>query len=121
MTNSAMATNATAWSHIAGPDDRDAATGSQPTRAGPNMTDTHAVAIGADIEGLFAARAPYETHDHGTVIDRDTLPADGAARSGTPQGQHVHAVLNTATLIIRELLPANIQVVRAGIPRGGIA
>jgi 2-polyprenyl-6-methoxyphenol hydroxylase-like FAD-dependent oxidoreductase len=85
------------------------------------VTSTHAIVIGAGIAGLFAARALSETHDRVTVIDRDTLPPDGAARPGAPQGRHIHAVLTKGMLGIRELFPGLIEdLVDEGIPTGDI-
>jgi 2-polyprenyl-6-methoxyphenol hydroxylase-like FAD-dependent oxidoreductase len=82
---------------------------------------TRAVVIGAGIGGLFAARALSDTHDRVTVIDRDLLPPDGTARSGAPQGRHVHAMLMKGTLVIRELFPGLIEdLVAEGVPMGDI-
>jgi 2-polyprenyl-6-methoxyphenol hydroxylase-like FAD-dependent oxidoreductase len=85
------------------------------------VTKTHAIVIGAGIAGLFAARALSETHDRVTVIDRDTLPPGGTARSRVPQGRHIHAVLMQGALVIRELFPGLIEdLVAEGAPMGDI-
>ena len=44
----------------------------------------HAVVLGASIAGLLAARALTEAYERVTVVERDTLPAEGQARNGVP-------------------------------------
>lgn len=53
----------------------------------------HAIVVGAGMGGLAAAKALSSHFAHVTVLERDTLPSEAAARQGTPQARHVHALL----------------------------
>lgn len=77
-----------------------AATGSR--RAG---NSGHAVVVGGSIAGLTAARVLSDRFGRVTVLDRDTLPADGRTRGGVPQGGHAHALLIRGRLALEELFP----------------
>jgi 2-polyprenyl-6-methoxyphenol hydroxylase-like FAD-dependent oxidoreductase len=65
----------------------------------------HAVVIGASVAGLLAAAALGERYDKVTILDRDSLPAEPAARRGVPQGRHVHALLARSLQSADQLLP----------------
>jgi 2-polyprenyl-6-methoxyphenol hydroxylase-like FAD-dependent oxidoreductase len=85
------------------------------------MSAGHAVVIGAGIGGLLAARVLAECHERVTVVDRDTLPGNGDARPGVPQGRHLHAVLTRGTQVLRELFPGLVEdLVAEGTPTGDI-
>jgi len=43
--------------------------------------------------GLAAARVLSRRYARVTVLDRDTLPADGASRRGVLQSAHAHILL----------------------------
>jgi len=64
-----------------------------------------AVVVGAGMGGLSAAGALASHFEQVTVLDRDVLPADGAPRSGIPQGRHVHVLLAGGHRAISELFP----------------
>ena len=82
---------------------------------------SHAIVIGAGIAGLCAARVLTDTFDSVTVLDRDTLPADGQPRAGVPQGRHVHAVLVRGSRAIRDLFPGLVEdFVADGVPTGDL-
>jgi 2-polyprenyl-6-methoxyphenol hydroxylase-like FAD-dependent oxidoreductase len=57
-----------------------------------NFAD-QAVVIGAGMGGLAAAGALSDFFSRVIVLDRDTLPSEGVARSGVPQGAHTHGLL----------------------------
>ena len=52
-----------------------------------------AVVVGAGMAGLAAAKAIEPHFEKVTVFDRNSLPDAPAARSGTPQARHTHALL----------------------------
>jgi flavin-dependent dehydrogenase len=63
-------------------------------RKNDTMTShTHALVIGASMSGLLAARALSGHFDRVTIVERDQLMDESAARAGVPQGRHVHALL----------------------------
>ncbi len=82
-----------------------------------------AIVIGAGIGGLAAAAALARHFDDVTIIERDAIPADVAARPGTPQSNHPHGLLVGGQRALCELFPAIDQdLANAGaVPlRGGI-
>jgi 2-polyprenyl-6-methoxyphenol hydroxylase-like FAD-dependent oxidoreductase len=64
-----------------------------------------AVVVGAGMAGLPAARALADYFEQVVVLERDTLPADGSHRTGTPQGRHTHALLGGGQRALGELFP----------------
>lgn len=64
-----------------------------------------AVVIGASIGGLLAARALAEHYGQVLLLERDTLPAAGGHRKGTPQSRHAHAVLVRGLAVIEGYFP----------------
>lgn len=64
-----------------------------------------ATVLGASVAGLLAARVLADAFDRVTVVDRDPLHADGAARRGVPQGAHVHALMSAGQVTMEDLLP----------------
>jgi 2-polyprenyl-6-methoxyphenol hydroxylase-like FAD-dependent oxidoreductase len=65
----------------------------------------HAVVLGASMAGLLAARSLADFFDKVTVVERDPLPDTGTARSGVPQGRHLHALLARGAQAIEEMFP----------------
>ena len=66
---------------------------------------SHAVVIGAGMAGLTAAQAISGHFGKVTIIERDTLPAQAAPRSGTPQAQHAHMLLAGGLQALQTLFP----------------
>src|SRR5579883_1887172 len=64
-----------------------------------------AVVVGGSVAGLLAARVAAERFAEVTVIERDRLPDGPAARTGTPQAEHTHALLDRGKAIIERLFP----------------
>lgn len=68
-----------------------------------------AIVVGAGIGGLAAAAALSKHFTAVTVIDRDTLPDQVAARMGVGQGVHTHQLLKAGELALERLLPGITQ------------
>jgi 2-polyprenyl-6-methoxyphenol hydroxylase-like FAD-dependent oxidoreductase len=66
---------------------------------------TNAVALGANMAGLLAARALADKFEQVTVVERDRLPASADNRRDVPQGRHVHTLLPGGADIVEELFP----------------
>lgn len=64
-----------------------------------------ALVIGASIGGLLAARSLADHYEQVTLLERDTFPAAGKHRKGTPQGRHAHAVLVRGLEIMEGYFP----------------
>src|SRR5262245_37152953 len=81
----------------------------------PTTIGKQAIVIGAGMGGLSAARAVSAYFEKVVVLERDTLPADPIHRVGTPQAQHVHALLTSGLNALRALFPNfKRDLVRAG-------
>jgi 2-polyprenyl-6-methoxyphenol hydroxylase-like FAD-dependent oxidoreductase len=65
----------------------------------------HAVVIGAGIAGLSAAAAMADYFNHVTVLERDELRYEPAARAGVPQSRHLHGLLTGGLRAFSELFP----------------
>lgn len=65
----------------------------------------HAVVVGASMAGMFAARVLADRYATVTVIERDPLPGEATARSGVPQSEQPHALLEGGRATIEDLLP----------------
>jgi 2-polyprenyl-6-methoxyphenol hydroxylase-like FAD-dependent oxidoreductase len=96
------------------------ATGARQQRAHVAQQDEHAqsghaVVIGGSIAGLLAARVLANYFGHVTILERDRLPAQPAARAGVPQGRHGHLLLLRGLEVMEELLPG----LEADLARGG--
>lgn len=66
---------------------------------------SRAVVIGGSVGGLLAAQALARHFDDVVVLDRDTFPAVGEHRKGTPQSHHVHALLGRGLMTIERAMP----------------
>ncbi len=73
--------------------------------ATPAPLATRAIVIGGGVGGLLAAQVLARHFDEVTVLDRDTFPAMGEHRKGTPQGHHVHALLGRGLMTIERAMP----------------
>lgn len=69
------------------------------------QSNKHAVVIGASMAGLLAARVLADHFEQVTLIERDRLPREVAARKGVPQGQHLHALLAKGGDILTQFFP----------------
>ncbi len=65
---------------------------------------SHAIIMGGSIAGLCAAAALARNFDRVTVLERDPEPGP-TPRRGTPQANHVHALLARGQAIMDELFP----------------
>jgi 2-polyprenyl-6-methoxyphenol hydroxylase-like FAD-dependent oxidoreductase len=66
---------------------------------------SRAIVIGGSVGGLLAAQALARHFDEVVVLDRDSFPAIGEHRKGTPQSHHVHALLGRGLMTIERALP----------------
>lgn len=74
-----------------------------------------AVVLGGGMAGLLAAAVLARAYDQVTLVERDPLGTDPAARRGVPQGRHVHALLARGARAIEEILPGFLsELTRAG-------
>jgi 2-polyprenyl-6-methoxyphenol hydroxylase-like FAD-dependent oxidoreductase len=64
-----------------------------------------AVVIGAGMGGLATAAALRRHVDRVTIVERDDLPSIPAARSGVPQGRHLHALQPGGLAALDRLIP----------------
>ncbi|MEV6199098.1 FAD-dependent monooxygenase [Streptomyces sp. NPDC051771] len=78
----------------------------------------HAVVIGGSLAGLLAARVLAEHAERVTVVERDRLPEGPDARSGVPQGRHLHVLIEGGQRALDELLPGFMDELRElGAPK----
>lgn len=80
----------------------------------PHVRDhrDHAVVLGAGMAGLLAARVLSESYASVTVVERDELHKVGAARSGVPQGHHIHMFTAAGTQGLEKLFPGILDELR---------
>jgi 2-polyprenyl-6-methoxyphenol hydroxylase-like FAD-dependent oxidoreductase len=64
-----------------------------------------AVVVGSGLGGLVAARVLSDYFEHVTVLERDPLDRGADARTGVPQGKHLHALLAGGQRVLEELFP----------------
>ena len=64
-----------------------------------------AIVVGAGMGGLVAARVLSDHFERVTVLERDALGGTPSARSGVPQGRHLHVLLAGGQRALEELLP----------------
>ena len=70
-----------------------------------SLIGKQALVVGAGMGGLTAARVLADYFEQVLVLERDTLPAQAKARSGIPQGKHVHVLLAGGQQALCELFP----------------
>jgi 2-polyprenyl-6-methoxyphenol hydroxylase-like FAD-dependent oxidoreductase len=68
-------------------------------------SSSHAVVIGAGMGGLATAQALSRHFERVTLIERDDLPERPSARSGVPQGRHVHVLQPGGLGALERLVP----------------
>ncbi len=64
-----------------------------------------ALVVGAGMGGLTAARVLADHFERVLVLERDTLPTHANARTGIPQGKHVHVLLAGGQRTLCDLFP----------------
>ncbi len=73
-----------------------------------------AIVIGAGMAGLLAARVLADSFEHVALIEADELPDQALPRKGTPQCEHVHALLKSGEGVLSGLYPGLKDALRAG-------
>lgn len=77
----------------------------------------HAVVLGGSMAGLLAARVLADHFEEVTLIERDPYPETPQPRRGTPQANHVHALLLRGRQILEQLFPGlQTEMIAAGAP-----
>jgi cell division septation protein DedD len=71
----------------------------------PALLGKQAVVVGAGIGGLSAAGALSGHFENVVVLERDKLAEHAAPRAGTPQAQHLHALLGGGVRALEALFP----------------
>src|SRR5215469_5438901 len=71
----------------------------------PSLIGKQAVVVGAGMAGLTAARSLADFFERVIVLENDALPKEAAARPGTPQCRHVHALLAGGLKALSRLFP----------------
>ncbi|HEY2387449.1 MAG TPA: FAD-dependent monooxygenase [Candidatus Binatia bacterium] len=64
-----------------------------------------ALVIGGSLSGLLAARVLADHFEQVTVLERDVVTDEPAARKGVPQGRHVHVLLKQGERILARYFP----------------
>jgi hypothetical protein len=70
-----------------------------------NQLGSHAIALGAGMGGLIAARKLADHYQRVTILKRDGLPAEPEPRKGVPDGRHAHGLLARRRKALEEMLP----------------
>jgi flavin-dependent dehydrogenase len=77
-----------------------------------------AIVVGAGIGGLVAAKALSSHFGTVTVLERDVLPSEPVARTGTPQTRQIHVLLRGGLDALTGLFPEfETELERAGAVR----
>jgi 2-polyprenyl-6-methoxyphenol hydroxylase-like FAD-dependent oxidoreductase len=84
------------------------------TSDSPRRIGGTAVVVGASMAGLCAARVAAERFDHVTVVDRDALPEEAAARPHVPQGRQPHLLLVAGARLLEGWFPGIVDELLAG-------
>ncbi|MFB6072070.1 MAG: NAD(P)/FAD-dependent oxidoreductase [Halobacterium sp.] len=74
----------------------------------------HAVVLGGGVAGLAAARVLADAVDRVTVVERDPVPDEPAARDGAPQSRQPHVLLEAGRATLEDLCPGFGERVVAG-------
>jgi 2-polyprenyl-6-methoxyphenol hydroxylase-like FAD-dependent oxidoreductase len=78
----------------------------------------HAIVVGAGIGGLATAKALSSSFETVTVLERDALPSEPIARTGTPQARQIHVLLRGGLDALNGLFPGfEAELERAGAVR----
>jgi len=84
----------------------------------PKILGRHAIVVGAGIAGLVAAKALSTYFGTVTVLDRDDLPSEPIARTGTPQARQIHVLLRGGLDALVDFFPElETELERAGAVR----
>lgn len=75
---------------------------------------THAIVLGASMSGLLAARVLSEFFDQVTILERDEVADQPAARKGQAQTRHLHGLLASGLQVLAQLFPDLPDALRAG-------
>jgi hypothetical protein len=65
----------------------------------------HALVLGGSLAGLLAARVLSNHYEQVSLVERDSFPLTPASRRGTPQANHVHALMPRGRQIVETLFP----------------
>jgi 2-polyprenyl-6-methoxyphenol hydroxylase-like FAD-dependent oxidoreductase len=65
----------------------------------------HALVLGGSLAGLLAARVLSDHFERVTLVERDLFPLAPESRRGTPQANHVHALMPRGRQIVEQLFP----------------
>jgi len=77
----------------------------------------HALVIGGSLAGLLAAKVLSDHFERVTIVERDSFPLSPQPRRGTPQANHVHALMPRGRLIVEQLFPGlHQEMIAAGAP-----
>jgi len=77
----------------------------------------HALVIGGSLAGLLAAKVLSDHFERVTIVERDSFPLSPQARRGTPQANHVHALMTRGRQIVEQLFPGlHQEMIAAGAP-----
>jgi 2-polyprenyl-6-methoxyphenol hydroxylase-like FAD-dependent oxidoreductase len=84
----------------------------------PKSIGRRAIVVGAGMGGLVAAKALSSSFETVTVLERDALPTEPIARTGTPQARQIHVLLRGGLDALNELFPEfEAELERAGAVR----
>jgi 2-polyprenyl-6-methoxyphenol hydroxylase-like FAD-dependent oxidoreductase len=84
----------------------------------PKLLGPQAIVVGAGIGGLVAAKALSAYFGMVTVLERDALPSEATARTGTPQARQIHVLLRGGLDALIEFFPEfEIELERVGAVR----
>ena len=75
----------------------------------PARIGKQAVVVGSGMAGLTAARALAESFERVIVLENDALPSEAIHRPGTPQSQHIHALLAGGQQALSRLFPGFVE------------
>lgn len=75
------------------------------TKPSESKNGRHALVLGGSLAGLLAARVLCDYFDQVTMVERDIFTNSTEARRGTPQANHVHALMPRGRQILEELFP----------------
>ncbi|WP_395839634.1 FAD-dependent oxidoreductase [Archangium violaceum] len=74
-----------------------------------------ALIIGGSIAGLLSARVLSEHFEKVIILEREPIPEGPEARKSTPQGRHIHALLEAGLKTLDGMFPGMVQeMVREG-------